>query len=189
MFSRLLLATTFFSVALPAHLLFAGLMVVSSASTLGAVPLSFSLTSPEFKDRETIPDRYTCHGSDINPPLVISNIPKGTKSMALTVHDPDGLVGVWVHWVMFNIPPGTQAIKEKAAPGTQALNDFGNFYYGGPCPPDQKIHHYVFTLYALDSILDTVNEGSTKDTLEKAIRGKIIAQSVLTGIYQNINWK
>lgn len=109
--------------------------------------------------------------------------------MALTAHDPDGFTGVWVHWVVFNIPPNTTDIKEKSVPGTQALNDFGNFYYNGPCPPDQKVHHYIFTLYALNVFLVNVNEGSTKDTLEKAMAGKIIARAELTGIYQNINWK
>lgn len=109
--------------------------------------------------------------------------------MALTVHDPDGLAGAWVHWVVFNIPPDTLAVKEKTVLGTEALNDFGNFYYGGPCPPDQKLHHYIFTLYALNVFLDSVNEGATKDTLEKAMAGKIIAKAALTGVYQNVNWK
>ncbi|MBF0594059.1 MAG: YbhB/YbcL family Raf kinase inhibitor-like protein [Candidatus Omnitrophica bacterium] len=149
----------------------------------------FTLLSPSFKQGDMIPDKYTCRGIDQNPPLTITNIPSGTKSMALTVHDPDGISGVWVHWVVFNIPPSLTLIKQGIPPGTQALNDFGNFYYCGPCPPDQKPHHYIFTLYALNAFLDTVNEGSTKDTLEKAMSGKVIAKAELTGIYQNVNWK
>ncbi len=109
--------------------------------------------------------------------------------MALTVHDPDGIAGTWVHWVVFNIPPTLSVIKEKEPPGEQALNDFGNFYFGGPCPPDQKVHHYVFTLYALSDFLDEVNEGSTKENLDKAMEGKILAKAELIGIYQNSNRK
>ena len=165
-------------------------MAVSSASTLDTVSsTTFSLVSPAFKSGETIPDAHTCRGADMNPPLSIRNIPFGTKSMALTVHDPDGVYGTWVHWVVYNIPPDLAEIKERIPPGTQALNDFGNFYYGGPCPPDQKTHHYIFTLYALNSFLDAVNEGATKDTLEKAMAGKILAKAELIGIYQNISWK
>ncbi len=189
MFDRILSISILFLVLVPPQVLFAEAMTVSSAISVESPAPVFSLTSPEFREGATIPDRYTCRGSDINPPLVIANIPEGTKAMALTVHDPDGMAGVWVHWVVFNIPPQTVSIKETAVPGTQALNDFGNFYYGGPCPPDQKPHHYVFTLYALNVFLDSVNEGATKDTLEKAMAGKIIAKTALTGIYQNVNWK
>jgi len=163
-------------------------MVASSAGTTDASATGFSLTSSVFKPGETIPDNYTCRGADTNPPLTIRNTPPGTKSMALIVYDPDGITGVWVHWVVFNIPPALVDIRERVPPGTQALNDFGNFYYGGPCPPDQKVHHYAFTLYALNAFLDSVNEGATKDTLEKAMAGKVIAKAELTGIYQNINW-
>ena len=162
---------------------------VSSAATTDPQPPAFSLTSPSFREGETIPDKYTCRGADVNPPLVVSHIPKGTKAMALTVHDPDGLAGVWVHWVVFNIPPDLAEVKENGIPGTQALNDFGNFYYGGPCPPDQRVHRYIFSLYALNAFQDSVNEGATKDTLEKDMAGKIIAKAELTGIYQNVNWK
>ncbi|MBF0386441.1 MAG: YbhB/YbcL family Raf kinase inhibitor-like protein [Candidatus Omnitrophica bacterium] len=176
-------------IALPSRPSFGAGEVISSAITIEPIPPAFTLTSTEFKDGETIPDRYTCRGTDVNPPLVITNIPKGTKTMALTVHDPDGLAGVWVHWVVFNIPPDTAGINEKVVPGTQALNDFGNFYYGGPCPPDRKLHHYIFTLYALNAYLDSVNEGATKDTLDKALAGKIISRAILTGVYQNVNWK
>jgi Raf kinase inhibitor-like YbhB/YbcL family protein len=163
--------------------------VIAGADEQAPAAPQFTLTSPSFKDGATIPDAYTCRGANISPALEIANIPAGSKSMALTVHDPDGAVGVWVHWVVFNISPKMSRIGEREVPGTQALNDFGNFYYGGPCPPDQKVHHYVFTLYALNAFLDSVNEGATKDVLERAIKGKVIAKAELTGIYQNLNWK
>lgn len=151
-----------------------------------SVPASvFALTSPAFVDNAPIPDRYTCRGSNLNPPLRVSHTPQGARSLVLTVHDPDGLSGEWVHWVVFNIPPEVIEIPENSVPGTQALNDFGNFYYGGPCPPDDKQHHYVFMLYALKAPLGMVNEGATKDIVDKAMRGLIMARSQLTGVYQN----
>ncbi|MBF0485188.1 MAG: YbhB/YbcL family Raf kinase inhibitor-like protein [Candidatus Omnitrophica bacterium] len=150
---------------------------------------SFELTSPVFANNGVIPVKYTCRGSDINPPLTIKNIPPGTKSLALTVHDPHGISGEWVHWVVYNIKPDTADIHENNPPGTEALNDFGNFYYGGPCPVDERVHQYVFTLYALKNYLDDVTEGATKSSLEKSIAGKVIAKAELVGTYQNIGWE
>lgn len=150
---------------------------------------TMTLTSSAFLNEAAIPDRYTCKGGDLNPPLSITGIPEGTKSLALIVFDPHGVVGPWVHWVVFNIPPETTEIVENSVPGVQALNDFGNFYYGGPCLADQKVHRFVFTVYALSAVLTDVTEGATKDTLEKAMVGKILAKAELAGTYQNLNWE
>lgn len=168
-------------------LLIAMAFAVSTAAHAQAKE-AFTLTSPAFQDKATIPDQYTCRGADISPPLHIENVPDGTKSLALTVHDIDGVTGTWVHWVVFNMPAHTVDIAEKDILGIQALNDFGNFYYGGPCPPDHKSHHYIFTLYALREILTEVDEGATMDTLQKAMQGKILGQAALTGLYQKTNW-
>jgi len=151
-------------------------------------PPFLELTSPVFGNNGVVPVRYTCRGSDINPPLAIKNVPAGTKSLVLSVHDPAGLAGLWVHWVVFNIKPDTGEIGENSVPGTQALNDFGNFYYGGPCPTDEREHRYVFTLYALNVYLGDVSEGATLETLQKVMTGKIIAKAELVGTYQNPKW-
>jgi Raf kinase inhibitor-like YbhB/YbcL family protein len=149
--------------------------------------LPFRLTSSTFEDGQPIPDKYTCKGADFSPPLLIQNAPKGTKSMVLTVHDPEGVVGTWVHWVVFAIPPDAVAIPEKFPLGVQALNDFGNFYYNGPCLQDQKIHKFIFTIYALNSELPNETEGATMDSLLKNIQGKVLAKAELVGTYQNSN--
>jgi Raf kinase inhibitor-like YbhB/YbcL family protein len=148
----------------------------------------FSLSSPVFHNGGPIPEHNTCKGADTNPTLSIHNIPKGTKSMVLTVREPDNPITPWTNWLVYNIDPGTREVKEGAVPGTQALNDFGNFYYGGPCPFDAKRRHYVFTVYALNDTLDDVNEGATFDIVEKAMKNKIIDKAVLVGIYQNPLW-
>jgi hypothetical protein len=94
-------------------------------------------------------------------------------------------VGPWVHWVVFAIPPDAIAVPEKFPLGVQALNDFGNFYYNGPCLQDQKLHKFVFTLYALDSELPDETEGATMESLLKNITGKVIAKAELIGTFQN----
>jgi hypothetical protein len=152
-----------------------------------APELPFRLTSSAFEDGQPIPNKHTCKGADFSPPLLIQNAPKGTKSMVLTVHDPEGVVGLWVHWVVFAIPGDAIAIPEKFPLGVQALNDFGNFYYNGPCLQDQKLHKFIFTIYALNSELPDETEGATMDTLLKAIQGKVIAKAELIGTYQNSN--
>ena len=147
----------------------------------------FELTSSVFKQDEDVPQKYTCQGGDINPPLEIKNVPAKTKSLALTVHDPDAPEGVWVHWVVYNIPPTKTAIAENSIPGYQSLNDFGKYNYGGPCPSDEKPHHYVFRAYALNTIL-LINEGMTMRDLEKAMGGHILAKTELIGLYRKPIW-
>lgn len=149
---------------------------------------TLELRSSGFTNGAAIPVKYTCRGSDFSPPLHIQGIPPGTRSMALTVHDPNGPVGVWSHWLVFNIEPNTVDIPENSIPGRQALNDFGNFYYGGPCPSDEREHRYVFTLYALNAYLADVTEGATLDTFQKELVGKVIAKTELVGTYENPKW-
>jgi len=156
-----------------------------SPLTLWADPPSnnFQLTSSAFEANGEIPKKYTCDGGDINPPLAFKNVPAKTKSLALTVSDPDAPEGTWSHWVLYNMPPNTGEIIENTNPGTEGLSDFGKYTYGGPCPPDEKMHHYIFRAYALNAILN-INEGPTIGEVEKALRGHIIAQTELIGTYQ-----
>ena len=107
------------------------------------------LKSPDFEHNETIPSKFTCDGIDINPTLIIQDIPPDTRSLTLIVDDPDAPMGTWVHWVVFNIPVIAK-IDEDSIPGTQGMNDFRKLDYGGPCPPSGT-HRYFFKLYALDS--------------------------------------
>ena len=139
------------------------------------------LTSPEFENGKNIPRKFTCEGDDINPRLIIEDIPTGTKSLALIVDDPDAPMGTWVHWVSFNIPVVSQ-IDEDSIPGKQGLNDFGRKDYGGPCPPSGT-HRYFFKLYALDTVLD-LNEGINKEALEEAVEGHILDKAELIGLYK-----
>ena len=142
------------------------------------------LTSPAFKNNQLIPKKYTCDGENINPPLQISGIPAGTKSLVLIVDDPDAPMGTWVHWVVWNISPDTTLIEENSVPqgSIQGVNDFGKNTYGGPCPP-RGTHRYYFKLYALNTKLP-LNPSATKKDVEKAMEGAILEKAELVGLYK-----
>ena len=138
------------------------------------------LTSSAFSDGDEIPRECGYKNGNKQPPLTVSGVPEGTKSLALIMDDPDamGAVGkVWVHWVAWNIEPTTELENLT----TEGMTDFGEVGYGGPAPPDKR-HTYVFKLYALDGMLDLSSE-STKADVEKAMEGHIIEQATLTGTY------
>ncbi len=146
------------------------------------------LTSSAFTNGGKIPSLYTCEGKNINPPLEIHDVPSQAKSLALIVDDPDVPEFVrkdrmWVHWVHFNMPITIKSIKENTTlEGISGKNTGGKIGYDGPCPPDRE-HRYFFKLYALDTLL-TLPQGSTKEQLEKAMSGHIIASAELIGRYQ-----
>jgi|SRR3989338_2058096 len=142
---------------------------------------SLKLTSYAFKHNEIIPSKYTCDGSDINPPLKIDGLPEDTRSLALIVDDPDAPMGIWVHWVVWNIPAKTN-IEENSVPGMEGLNDFKRQSYGGPCPPSGT-HRYFFKVYALDTTL-YLGTNSKKEEVEKAMEGRILAKGELIGLYK-----
>jgi len=149
------------------------------------------LTSTAFMHNGKIPSEYTCDGSNVSPELIIEGIPGNTRSLALIMDDPDVPKniredGMWVHWVVWNIPPETKKISKDNEPeGVQGVTNFGTLGYGGPCPPDRE-HRYFFKLYALDSTLN-LKEGSSKAELESAMEGHIIEQTVLIGLYERQN--
>jgi Raf kinase inhibitor-like YbhB/YbcL family protein len=141
------------------------------------------ISSQAFGNNSAIPKKFTCDGEDINPLLKIENVPAGAKSLALIMDDPDAPGGMWVHWVVWNIDPGVSEIKEDSVPkgGVQGINDFRKHDYGGPCPPSGT-HRYFFKLYALDTVLN-IGTSSTKTDLEKAMKGHIISQAQIIGLY------
>jgi len=148
------------------------------------------LTSTAFADGQTIPNRHTCDGADVSPPLQWTDAPAGIRSFALICDDPDAPVGTWVHWVIYGLPAATKALPEKIATtaalptgGKQGLNDFQRIGYGGPCPPPGRPHRYFFKLYALDTEL-ALPPRATKAELVRAMEGHILAEARLMGTYQ-----
>lgn len=151
---------------------------------------NISISAEGFKDGTTIPDVYTCKGKDISPTLSWKGIPAQTKSIALIMDDPDGSGGTFVHWVLYNVPAGTQKLSEGmphdkvlSDGSIQGITDFGRTGYGGPCPPPGKPHRYIFKIYALDSNI-ILAEGASKKQLENAMKGHILAKGEIVGVYR-----
>lgn len=149
------------------------------------------LASPAFPPRGEIPRRHTCEGEDLSPPLSWSGVPPGALSLVLVVDDPDAPdpaapKRTWVHWLLYDLPPGAPGLPEGGRPlpaGTlEGSNDFGRTRYGGPCPPVGR-HRYFFKLYALDALLPKLH-APTKAQLEKAMKGHVVAEAELVGTYQ-----
>ncbi len=152
--------------------------------------MTLFLSSIAFQDGERIPAKYTCEGEDISPPLMWSEPPQGTQSLALIVDDPDAPGGVFTHWVVFNILPDSRQLPEAiptqaqlSSGALQGKNDFGRIGYGGPCPPPGRPHRYCFTLYALDRVLG-LKAGVSKKQVVGAMQGHILTQGKLIGTYQ-----
>lgn len=147
------------------------------------------LKSSAFEAGGVIPAKYTCEGPDVSPPLSWSDVPTGTKTLALIMDDPDAPMGTWVHWVAWNIPATARSLDEDIPKGDtlangmkQGTTDFRRIGYGGPCPPSGT-HRYFFKLYALDTTLNLPNSTTKKD-LERAMQGHILKQAELMGTYR-----
>lgn len=107
--------------------------------------------SDDFVEGGPIPEIHTCDGSDLPPHLAWSDVPAGTRSLALICHDPDAPVGDWVHWMITDLPPDCPGLSRGGPLPQEAreiVNHFGHSRYGGPCPPSGT-HRYFFILYAL----------------------------------------
>jgi len=147
-------------------------------------PNIMRIKSPAFENNSYIPPKYTCDGGNINPPLEISDIPKGTQGLLLIVDDPDAPGNTFLHWLVFNINPNTSLIEENSIP-SQAIegkNDFGRQGYGGPCPPSGT-HRYFFKVYALDKKLDLPSGAELNQVLGE-IENHILDQAQLIGLYK-----
>ena len=144
----------------------------------------FALESGAFHNAQPIPSRHGCEGDDVSPQLHWTNIPDGTRSLALVVDDPDAPGGVFTHWIAWGLGPGAGALGEAEAAPREGRNDFGATGYRGPCPPPgHGRHRYVFRLYALDVELE-LGSGAAKAELEQAIEGHILTTAELVGTYE-----
>lgn len=151
----------------------------------------FILKSPSFTEGSRIPKKYTCEGENISPELIWENLPVGTVSLVLICEDPDAPVGIWTHWVLYNIPARLHSIPENLNSQKElisqekilvGINDFKKLGYGGPCPPPGKPHRYFFRLFALNIKLD-LKTGLNRDQVLAAIKEHILKETQLIGIY------
>ncbi len=148
------------------------------------------LVETVFESGAFIPKKYTCDGVNLNPPLRVSDIPTGTKTLAVIMDDPDAPIGTFVHWVAWNIPAEGRDFVDipegvsKKGLFEEGTNDFRRIGYDGPCPPPgHGIHHYYIKIYALKERIKLPTNATKKDLLN-AIEGKILEKCEIVGIYQ-----
>ncbi len=148
------------------------------------------LSSTAFSANGTIPRRHTCEGEDVSPALDVEGVPAGTQSLALIVDDPDAPDPAapkmtWVHWVLYDLPPGSASLPERATAvalhARDGINDWKQTGYRGPCPPIGQ-HRYFFKLFALDIRLGDLRQ-PTSAQLQSAFAGHVIARAELVGLY------
>lgn len=167
-----------------------GTVILRSPGT-GTVA-ALTVTSTAFANGATMPTAEAvtgCGGSNVSPDLTWSGAPANTQSFVITEFDPDAPTGAgfW-HWTLFNVPATVTSIAGGAGTnppsGTSGLNDYGSLGYGGPCPPvGDGIHHYHFTISALDTTLTGMPPSTTGAYLTFNMRGHIIAQGTYLGLY------
>jgi Raf kinase inhibitor-like YbhB/YbcL family protein len=150
--------------------------------------MPIKLSSPAFADGGDVPIRHTCDGDDLSPRLTWSDVPEGTRSLALIVDDPDAPRGTFTHWVLYDIPPDTNELAESLPAGTIGIagrNSFGRSGYGGPCPPpEHQAHRYRFTLYALDMPSLGLAANATREEVDAKMQNHILAEVRLVGKYR-----
>jgi Raf kinase inhibitor-like YbhB/YbcL family protein len=146
--------------------------------------MAFSLTSSAFENQAPIPQRYTCEGDDISPALAWSDVPDGTRSLALIVDDPDAPSGTFVHWLAWGIDPASGGIEEGQEAPLEGSSGFGDVSYRGPCPPPgHGPHRYFFRLFALDAEIE-LEEGASREELDAAIEDHVLDGTELIGTYE-----
>ncbi len=155
--------------------------------------MSFSITSPAFGHKQTIPGEHTCDNADTSPQLILENLPAKAVSVTIIMDDPDAPPGTWIHWTLYNWPTTTtilnaglakdETLENGAKQGAVwGVDRFTRVGYWGPCPPPGKPHRYSFRAYALDTML-TVAAKPDKTALLTAMKGHILAQTELIGMY------
>jgi Raf kinase inhibitor-like YbhB/YbcL family protein len=168
-------------------------------TVLPAQAAGFSLSSPEIKADGTIPKSFEfngfgCGGENKSPALKWSGAPKGTKSFAVTVYDPDAPTGSgWWHWMVINIPatvtelPGNAGAANSTtlpAGAVQSRIDFGANAWGGVCPPQgDKAHRYIFTVHALKVEKLEVPTDATAALTGYMINGNSLGKASFTAKY------
>lgn len=166
-------------------LLVCGLTALGVDAAPAAGAAGFALSSPAFADNSAIPAEYSCNGRNVPPPLSWENVPAGANSLALVVDDPDAVGGLYVHWVVTDIPSATNEIVDGVLPQGARVgpNSGGNAAYLGPCPPaGTGVHHYRFQLFALPeplALAPTTPAGQATQTITAAA----IATAGMVGLF------
>lgn len=146
--------------------------------------MALRVSSSAFSEAQSIPEKYSCDGQNVSPPLRWEGTPENTRSIAVIVDDPDAPSGTFTHWVLYDLPPKTTQLEEgSSGGGKEGINGFRKAGYGGPCPPPNNTHRYFFRVYALD-IHSLGGPGLSKQAASAAVKGHILAEGALMGKYR-----
>jgi Raf kinase inhibitor-like YbhB/YbcL family protein len=158
-------------------------MTAAALVAFAAGGAKMKISSSAFQEGGTIPEKFSKNGQNVSPELRVEGAPAEAKSLALIVDDPDTPVGLFTHWLVWNIDPKTIEIAENSPPNgaVQGTNDYPNLGYGGPQPPSGT-HRYYFKIFALDRVLD-LKSGAKRREVDAAMRGHMIGQGELMGRY------
>jgi Raf kinase inhibitor-like YbhB/YbcL family protein len=155
----------------------------------GQTRTSLNVSSSSFSNGALIPVRLTCEGDNLSPAVEFSSPPTGTRSIAIVMDDADSPFG-FVHWLVYGIPSGVNAIAEGASSqkklpsgAAEGLSYAAISAYAGPCPPGKETHRYVIRVYALGTSV-SLPPGITKQQLAAAVRGQVLAEGQWTGMYR-----
>jgi Raf kinase inhibitor-like YbhB/YbcL family protein len=161
---------------------------VSPGPPAGKTAAAIVVSSASFPTGASIPPQYTCDGGDQSPQLSWTSVPEGTKSIAIIVDDPDAPHGTFTHWTLWNVAATARTIGANGnggfAGGISGTNDFDRVGYSGPCPPKGQLHHYHFTVYALDTTLK-LRASDKRADVNQALHGHVLAQGTLVGTFQH----
>jgi Raf kinase inhibitor-like YbhB/YbcL family protein len=176
----------------------ASLLILTSVASVAQRPnlpakagsaTAFTLTTSAFAPGAEIPDRHTCKADDLSPALQWSGVPAKTVVFAMIMDDPDAPDGVWVHWVLWNLPRSATSLHEGVAKSNQledgsqqGRNSFGKIGYNGPCPPPGQTHRYFFRLYALDAKLN-LPAGADRSQLDTVMKDHVLAETEYMGTF------
>jgi Raf kinase inhibitor-like YbhB/YbcL family protein len=146
--------------------------------------MALHVTSKAFDDGAMIPERYTCDGENVSPPLEWSGTPRAAKSIVLICDDPDAPAGLFTHWILYDVPADVRTLAEGSPDGgREGVNDFGELGYGGPCPPPNGPHRYFFHMYAL--AVDSIGPSRlSRQAVMTGMTGHILAEGRLMGRYR-----
>ena len=150
------------------------------------MPTGMRVTSPAFASERPVPERYSCLGENVPPPLRWENTPPGTSSLAVVVEDADATGGTFVHWIVVGIDPSTKELASDTLPrGAVVLpGSSDNPTYIGPCPPEgSEPHRYFFEVYALPRPLDLPGHLRPRDKV-RAIRRAASAGGYVVGTFE-----
>jgi Raf kinase inhibitor-like YbhB/YbcL family protein len=163
----------------------------------GAAPPAMTLTTSAWPDGADIPARYTQPGEQVSPDLKWTNTPSGTTSFVLLMHDVDvalkGTTDDQLHWLVWNIPGTATGLPERVPSaaqlpdGSRQISASGPVYRGPGAPASGPRHHYVFELFALDTMLDVQAAATwqeTRATVVKAMQGHVRGKAVYSGLFR-----